>query len=607
MCGIIAYLGNRQVYPILIECLKYLEYRGYDSAGISILQDGYINTIKSVGKLNNLVSKISNENLNVNGTIGIGHNRWATHGNVTIENTHPHISRENNFSLVHNGIIENYKVLRDILEKRGYIFTSQTDTETIVHLVDNIKNTEDVTLDVALQKAIKQIIGAYAIVILNKDEQDTLLVAKNSSPLIIGFNNDYSEYIVASDIKCISQYVTNVIYLEDKHVAKLIKGKSPQIYNPNDELVTPFIEELQLEIQLNDKNGYEHYLLKEIYEQPMSIVNSIRGRINSDTWRIKLGGLYNSYDTLVSAKTFTFIGCGTSFHACLIAEYLFESILRIPCKAVNASEYRYKNPIVQNNEIVIAISQSGETADTLAALKLAKQNEAYTLGICNVTSSSIARATHCGCYIHAGPEVSVASTKAFTSQICILLLIILYIKSDVLLSIELYNIPGKILNVLDTQEKNIRELAHKLYTSEHILFLGRGILYPVALESALKFKELTYIHAEAILTSELKHGPLAMIDENIPIIIFANRCSTYEKTLNSIEEIRSRSGNIFLIKTDSDDDLICDNSISVPNVNEYLLPFVTIVPIQLLAYHIALLRKINIDTPRNIAKSVTVE
>ncbi len=607
MCGIVAYLGNNPVYPILIQCLEYLEYRGYDSIGISILQNNIINTIKTVGKLHNLTTMINEKKLDIQGTVGIGHNRWATHGNITLENTHPHMSNQNHFSLVHNGIIENYKVLKNILETRGYTFTSQTDTETIVHLIDNIQQIENLDFEIAIQKCMKQIIGAYSIILLHRDSPDTLFVAKNSSPLIIGFTNDYSEYIVASDIKCISQYVTNIIYLDDKSVAKLTKGQAPQIYNMNDKLITPFIEELQLEIQINDKHGFEYYLLKEIYEQPMSIVNSIRGRINTNTWNINLGGLYNSHNILCSANTFTFIGCGTSFNACLLAEFLFEAILQIPCKAINASEYRYKKELIKNpNEIVVAISQSGETADTIAAVNLAKNNGIFTLGICNVISSTIARITHCGCYIHAGPEISVASTKAFTSQICIIMLIILYIKSDFLLAIELYNIAGKILNIIDTQERNIKELAKKLYQSEHILFLGRGILYPVALESALKFKELTYIHAEGILTSELKHGPLAMINETIPIIVFANKCSTYNKTLSCIEEIHARGGNVIVIKTIGDDN-IEDDGICVPEVSEYFLPFVSIIPIQLLAYHVALLKHVDIDTPRNIAKSVTVE
>ena len=610
MCGIIAYLGNNNAQQILVKCLEYLEYRGYDSTGICTVFNNELNVYKSVGKISNLKNQL--KGILVPGTIGIGHSRWATHGTISILNAHPHISKGANFGLVHNGIVENFKVLKDYLLKRGYTFDSETDTETIVNLVDDIKESEGVSLQAAIQDALKQIVGAYAMVFIDKSSDDMLIAANKSSSLIIGFNDDYSEYVIASDIKCISMYVKNVIYLKDSQMAVVTKNKPPVILGIDGIACSHvYIETLKKEIDVGDKAGYKYYLLKEIHEQPTSIFNSMRGRIDAGDYKVNLGGIYNSQKTLQHMKRVTFVGCGTSFHACMIGEYIFESILGIPAKAINAAEYR--NRIVQEDEVVVAISQSGETADTLSALKFAKDAGAYTLGICNVTSSSIARTTHCGCYIHAGPEISVASTKAFTSQVVVLLLISMYIsqirryecKKELF---ELVHVCEKIKWIINTQEEKIKALAHKLCKARSMLFLGRGILHPVALESALKMKELTYIHAEGILTSELKHGPLAMIDKKLPIIVFAPQCSTFSKTINNIEEIKSRHGNVIAITTVGTSISGVKHCIEIPETScEFLLPLLTIVPIQLLAYHIALLKNIDIDTPRNIAKSVTVE
>lgn len=618
MCGIVAYIGNKQAYPILIKGLQRLEYRGYDSAGIALI-DGTstssieLNVYKCKGKVIDLHNFAADKNKN--GTIGIGHTRWATHGIPNDENAHPHYSGTKNLVMIHNGIIENYGPLKEELKKRGHVFLSDTDSEVLIHLIEDIKEKENVRLGEAVRIALNQVVGAYAIVILSKDTPNELIAAKKGSPMVIGIGVD--EFFIASDATPIVEYTKNVVYLEDEEIAFIERGKELKIKTIKNKAKTPYIQELELKLEALEKGGYEHFMLKEIFEQPRSIKDSMRGRVSSEKGIVNLGGITEYEQKFINAKRIIFIACGTSWHAALVAEYLFEDLARIPVEVEYASEFRYRNPIVYEDDVVIAISQSGETADTLAAIDLAKSKGATIIGICNVVGSSIARATHAGSYTHAGPEIGVASTKAFTAQITVLTLMALriaFLKGTIsssrfhqLLS-ELEAIPEKIERVLKTNEK-IKYIADIYKNSSNALYLGRGYTFPVALEGALKLKEISYIHAEGYPAAEMKHGPIALIDEEMPVFVIATKGASYEKVVSNIQEVKARKGKIIAIVTEGDTQVkdMADYTIEIPETDEILVPLISVVPLQLLSYHIAVMRGCNVDQPRNLAKSVTVE
>ncbi len=614
MCGIVGYIGNREAYPILMKGLQRLEYRGYDSAGVAMInKKGDLNVYKKKGKVSDLLEFAKQQD--VSGNIGIGHTRWATHGEPNDVNSHPHYSQSKNLVMIHNGIIENYNSIKEGLTKRGHTFLSQTDTEVLIHLIEEIQLHEQCKLSVAVQTALKQVIGAYAIVVLDKNDPDVLVAAKKGSPMVIGIGDD--DFFIASDASPIIEYTKNVVYLEDEQVASLRRGEELKIRNLKDKKITPFIQELTLELESIEKGGYDHFMLKEIYEQPRSVLDSMRGRLNARTGEIKLGGIDEHKKKFEKAKRIIFVACGTSWHACLVAEYLFEEMGRIPVEVEYASEFRYRNPVLYSDDIVIAVSQSGETADTLAAIELAKSKGATVIGVCNVVGSSIARASHGGCYTHAGPEIGVASTKAFTAQITVLTLIALDLAvfrgtltesrfRQLLYEVEA--LPKKIEDVLKLNTQ-LKEIAYTYKDSRNALYLGRGVSFPVALEGALKLKEISYIHAEGYPAAEMKHGPIALIDEEMPVFVIATKGANYEKVVSNIQEVKARKGKVIATVTSGDKEVkqIADFVIEIPETDELLVPIISVIPWQLLSYHIAVMRGCNVDQPRNLAKSVTVE
>ena len=615
MCGIVGYIGNREAFPILIKGLQRLEYRGYDSAGVAIIShEGDLNVYKKKGKVSDLLEYTKTKN--TSGNIGIGHTRWATHGEPNDVNSHPHYSQTKDLVIIHNGIIENYSSIKEGLQKRGHTFLSQTDTEVLIHLIEDIRMHEpSMKLGHAVMAALKQVNGAYAIVVLDKHDPDTLIAAKKGSPMVIGVGND--EYFIASDASPIVEYTKNVVYIEDEHVAIIRRGEELKIRTIRDKEITPYVQELEMELEAIEKGGYDHFMLKEIYEQPRSIFDSMRGRLNSETGHLKMGGIEEHEGKFKNAKRILIIACGTSWHAGMVAEYLFEEYARIPVEVEYASEFRYRNPIIYSDDIVIAISQSGETADTLAAIELAKAKGATIFGVCNVVGSSIARATHAGSYTHAGPEIGVASTKAFTAQVTVLTLMALHvakIKGAIAesryrqLLYEMESIPAKVEEVLKLND-SIKKIAAEYKDATNALYLGRGYSFPVALEGALKLKEISYIHAEGYPAAEMKHGPIALIDEAMPVFVIATKGANYEKVVSNIQEVKARKGRIIAIVTAGDKDVkeMAEHVIEIPETDESLVPLVSVIPWQLLSYHIAVMRGCNVDQPRNLAKSVTVE
>lgn len=614
MCGIVAYVGNKQAYPILIKGLKRLEYRGYDSAGVALINNGTLNVYKKQGKVQDL-ENFANA-FDTNGNIGIGHTRWATHGAPNDENAHPHVSGNKSFAIIHNGIIENYNSLRKELIKRNHEFLSDTDTEVLIHLIEEIHSNANVSLEEAVRLALNEVVGAYAIVILSKDNPNQLIAAKKSSPLVIGVGKE-GDFYVASDASPIVEYTKNVVYLEDEEIAVITKGEDLKIMNIKNEEKTPYIQELEISLEEIEKGGFPHFMLKEIFEQPKSIRDSLRGRISVKDGIVSLGGIRDYEQKILNSKRIIIVACGTSWHAGLVGEYLIEELARIPVEVEYASEFRYRNPIINEDDVVLAISQSGETADTLAALELAKSKGATILGICNVVGSSISRITDAGSYTHAGPEIGVASTKAFTAQVAVLSLMALSLgkkkgtisesRFHQLLS-DLDAIPSKIETLLN-HNNDILELSEKYKDAKNFLYLGRGYNFPVALEGALKLKEISYIHAEGYPAAEMKHGPIALIDENMPVVVIATRKANYEKVVSNIQEVKARNGKIIAVVTEGDKSVkeMADHVIEIPETDEVWDPLLTVVPLQLLSYHIAVLRGCNVDQPRNLAKSVTVE
>ncbi len=612
MCGIVAYIGKKEAYPILIKGLHRLEYRGYDSAGVALL-NGDLNVYKCKGK----VSELENftEGKNKKGTIGIGHTRWATHGEPNDVNAHPHFSESKNMVMIHNGIIENYAPLKEQLKKRGHTFSSDTDTEVLIHLIEDIQQTDKLKLGDAVRVALNQVVGAYAIVVLSKTNPDELIAAKKGSPLVIGIGVD--EFFLASDATPIVEYTKNVVYLEDGEIAFVPRSGELKIKTISNKAVTPYVQELQIQLEALEKGGYEHFMLKEIYEQPRSIKDSMRGRLSAKQGVVNLGGIADYEQKFLNTSRIIFVACGTSWHAALVAEYLFEDLARIPVEVEYASEFRYRNPIIYEDDVVIAISQSGETADTLAAIELAKSKGATIIGVCNVVGSTIARTTHAGSYTHAGPEIGVASTKAFTAQVTVLTLMALriaYRKGAIseshfhqLLS-ELEAIPAKVEKVLKTNDQ-VKYIADIFKDSRNFLYLGRGYSFPVALEGALKLKEISYIHAEGYPAAEMKHGPIALIDQEMPVVVIATKGASYEKVVSNIQEVKARKGKIIAVVTEGDTIVkeLADFTIEIPETDEILVPLISVVPLQLLSYHIAVMRGCNVDQPRNLAKSVTVE
>ncbi len=615
MCGIVGYIGHRDAYPIIIEGLRRLEYRGYDSAGIALYDGTNLNVSKTKGKVTDLECRIEKE-ITTNGTVGIGHTRWATHGIPNDVNAHPHYSNSGNLVIIHNGIIENYESLKKELIKRGYSFTSDTDTEILINLIEDVKQKENVKLGKAVQIALNQVVGAYAIAVFDKNKPDEIVIARLGSPLAIGIGED--EFFIASDATPFLEYTNNAIYLEDGEMAIIRRHKDIKIRKiKDDSLVNPYVQELQLNLEQIEKGGYDHFMLKEIFEQPRAIKDTFRGRLQTDKGIIQMAGVDDNLEKFLNANKIIIIACGTSWHAGLVSEYIFENIARIPVEVEYASEFRYRNPVINENDIVIAISQSGETADTLAAIKLAKSRGAFVFGVCNVVGSSIARETHAGAYTHAGPEIGVASTKAFTTQITVLTLIALKLakakgtisNSDYHRHLsELELIPKKVEKAL-LSDSHIKTIAHIYKDVRNFLYLGRGYNFPVALEGALKLKEISYIHAEGYPAAEMKHGPIALIDENMPIVVIATKKGHYDKIVSNIQEIKSRKGKIIGIVTEGDTIVkeLADHVIEVPDTIESLTPLLTTIPLQLLSYHIAVMLDKNVDQPRNLAKSVTVE
>jgi glucosamine--fructose-6-phosphate aminotransferase (isomerizing) len=612
MCGIVAYIGKRKAYPILIKGLRRLEYRGYDSAGVALINDN-LNVYKCKGKVDDLEKYAAGKDLD--GSIGIGHTRWATHGEPNDVNAHPQFSGSKKIVLIHNGIIENYSPLKEEMKKRGHKFESDTDTEVLVHLIEDIQQRENVDLPEAVRIALNNVIGAYAIVILSQEDPDILIAAKKSSPLVIGVGEE--EFFVASDATPIVEYTKNVVYLEDEEIAVMNRKGKLQIKTIRNKEVDPYIQALQMQLETIEKGGFEHFMLKEIYEQPRSIKDSMRGRVNALEGIVALGGIHEHLQKFQNAKRILIIGCGTSWHAGLVGEYLFEDLARIPVEVEYASEFRYRNPVIYETDIVIAISQSGETADTLAAIELAKSKGATIFGVCNVVGSTIPRTTHGGSYTHAGPEIGVASTKAFTAQVTVLTMMALLLGHrrgtitqshyHEMLS-ELEAVPAKVEKVLKLDDQ-LKYIASIFKDARNFLYLGRSYTFPVALEGALKLKEISYIHAEGYPAAEMKHGPIALIDEEMPIVVIATKGTSYEKVVSNIQEVKARKGKVIAVVTEGDTIVktMADHVIEIPETDEKLVPLVSVVPLQLLAYHIAVMRGCNVDQPRNLAKSVTVE
>lgn len=612
MCGIVGYIGKKDAFPILLKGLKRLEYRGYDSAGIALL-NGELTVYKKAGKVSELEKVTNGQSLNA--TIGIGHTRWATHGEPNDRNAHPHISQSGSLAIIHNGIIENYSSIKAELQKRGYVFHSDTDTEVLINLIEEVRKQDKSSLEDAVRVALNQVVGAYAIAILDRNNPDYLIAARKGSPLVIGIGEE--EFYIASDASPIIEYTKNVVYLDDQEYVCVNRDGSFLIKTLANVVKSPAVQKLEMSLEMIEKGGYEHFMLKEIHEQPKVIEDALRGRMSAKQGWIKLGGLTEYIARIEKAERFLITACGTSWHSGLIGEYLIEDLARVPVEVEYASEFRYRNPIINETDVVIAISQSGETADTLAAIELAKERRALIYGICNVIGSSIPRMSHAGSYTHAGPEIGVASTKAFTAQITILTLIALQIaqqKGTVATSklreilYELENIPRKIEEALKLDEQ-IRELAAIYKDASNFLYLGRGYNFPVALEGALKLKEISYIHAEGYPAAEMKHGPIALIDEEMPVVFLATNQSAYEKIVSNVQEVKARKGKIIAVVNKGDTQIraLADHVIEVPETEEVLSPLITIIPLQLLAYHIAILRGCNVDQPRNLAKSVTVE
>jgi glutamine---fructose-6-phosphate transaminase (isomerizing) len=612
MCGIVAYLGPRQAYPILMKGLHRLEYRGYDSAGLCLVNDD-LKIYKCKGKVTELENYVKDKD--VSGTTGMAHTRWATHGEPSQINAHPHYSRNKGLAIIHNGIIENYASLRSELMNRGYTFLSDTDTEVLIHLIEDIQLNEKCALEEAVRIALNQVIGAYAIVILSKDEPDKIIAARKGSPMVLGIGKD--EYFVASDATPIIEYTNNVVFMNDEEIATIERNKNLKIRTIKNKQKTPYIQKLEMSLSAIEKGGFDHFMLKEIYEQPRSVRDSMRGRLNIDKGIVHLGGIRDYEQKLLNTKRIIITACGTSWHAGLVGEYLIEELARIPVEVEYSSEFRYRNPILSEDDVVIAISQSGETADTLAAIELAKSKGATVLGICNVVGSSIARATHAGVYTHAGPEIGVASTKAFTAQVVILTLLALQIAQDKgtisrsrfhQILTELDTIPQKIEKTLLLNDQ-VMEIARIYKDVRNSLYLGRGYNFPVALEGALKLKEISYIHAEGYPAAEMKHGPIALIDDQMPVVVIATKKGTYEKVISNIQEVKARKGKIIAIINEGDETVrqLADHTIEIPETEEMLVPLIATVPLQLLSYHIAVMRNCNVDQPRNLAKSVTVE
>ncbi|TAK38579.1 MAG: glutamine--fructose-6-phosphate transaminase (isomerizing) [Saprospiraceae bacterium] len=612
MCGIVAYIGKQEAFPILIKGLKRLEYRGYDSAGVALL-NGTLNVYKKKGKVQALFDYANQKELS--GNTGIGHTRWATHGKPSDLNAHPHISGNGRLALVHNGIIENYCLLKKALEKEGHSFKTETDTEVLVHLIEEAQKRNNLPIEEAVREALTQVVGAYAIVVMDKQDPDKLVAARKGSPLVIGIGEE--GFFLASDGTPIVEHTKKVVYLDDEQIALVKRNGEYEIRTIRNEVYTPFVEELTMEISRMEKGGYDYFMLKEIHEQPATIRDAMRGRLNAREGWVRLGGMDDHLEKIKSAERFIILGCGTSWHAGLIAEYLFEELARMPAEVEYASEFRYRHPVITERDVVIAISQSGETADTYAALELAKKNGAFLYGIVNVVGSSIARLTHAGSYIHAGPEIGVASTKAFTAQVTLLTMMALQIghergviQEDYFQKLlnELNSLSSKVEKVLATNDK-IKYIAGEIQHAPNALYLGRGYNFPVALEGALKLKEISYIHAEGYPAAEMKHGPIALIDENMPVIVIATNKSAYDKVVSNIMEVKARKGIVIAIVQEGDQEMskIADYTIEIPEIEEPLTPLLSVIPLQLLSYHIAVLRGCNVDQPRNLAKSVTVE
>lgn len=607
-------MGDKQAYPILLKGLKRLEYRGYDSAGVALQMEDGIRLIKCKGKVSNLEELVAGEELK--GTAGIGHTRWATHGPPNDVNAHPHFSESEELCIIHNGIIENYASLKNELINRGYDFKSDTDTEVLVNLIQEVHKSTGTELFESIRIALNEVVGAYAIVVLNKLKPNELIAAKMGSPLVVGIGEDH-EFFFASDATPIIEYTKNVVYLEDGEIASVSKDNGLRIKTIKNKDITPYIQELEMNLETLELGGYPHFMLKEINEQPKSVLDSMRGRVDLLSGKIVLGGFVEHEQRIRNAERIIIVACGTSWHAGLVAEYLIEDVARVPVEVEYASEFRYRNPVITEKDVVVAISQSGETADTLAAIKMAKEKGALIYGVCNVIGSSIPRETHSGSYTHAGPEIGVASTKAFTAQLTVLTLMALsmgYSRGTISkgklqrILVELEQIPKKLEEVLKTDEQ-VRYIASIYKDARNMLYLGRGVNFPVALEGALKLKEISYIHAEGYPAAEMKHGPIALIDEEMPVIVIATKDSSYEKVVSNIQEVKARGGKIIAIVTEGDTQVkaMADHSIEIPETIDILVPFLSVVPLQLLSYHIAVMRGCNVDQPRNLAKSVTVE
>lgn len=611
MCGIVGYIGHREAWPIIIKGLQRLEYRGYDSAGVALM-NGHLSIYKKAGKVSDLKQSVEGENLG--GTLGMGHTRWATHGEPSDRNSHPHTSGDGRLAIIHNGIIENYSSLKEALLSRGHVFKSDTDTEVLIHLIEDIQLQTGLDIREAVRIALDKVIGAYAIVIMDKDEPDELIAARKGSPMVLGVGE--GEYFIASDASPIIEYTKNVIYLNDNEIA-FIKRDEILIKNIDNTIQIPYVQELELKLEMLEKGGFDHFMLKEIFEQPRSIKDCMRGRIYPDEGYVQLGGIKEYAEKLKNIDRIVIVACGTSWHAGLVGEYLIEEYSRIPVEVEYASEFRYRNPIISEKDIVIAISQSGETADTMAAIELAKSKGATIFGICNVVGASIPRLSHAGVYTHAGPEIGVASTKAFTAQVTVLTLMALYMAQQrgkitqskmVHLLTELDNIPALVEKCLLSND-SIKNISEAFKDASNFLFLGRGSGFPVALEGALKLKEISYIHAEGYPAAEMKHGPIALIDEEMPVVFIATKNSSYEKVISNIQEVKARKGRVIAIVTEGDIVVknMADFTIEIPDADEIFLPLLATIPLQLLSYHIAVLRGCNVDQPRNLAKSVTVE
>jgi len=613
MCGIVAYVGQQEALPIIIKGLKRLEYRGYDSAGVALLDDKGLSIYKKKGKVSELEKHLETSS-NLTSKIGIGHTRWATHGEPNDINAHPHYSSSEKIAIIHNGIIENYEALKKDLQQKGYTFQSDTDTEVFIKFIEDIQINNHCSLEEALRLALHKVIGAYAIVLINKEEPDTLIAARKGSPLVIGVGED--EYFLASDATPIIEYTNKVIYLDDYEIA-VIRNNRLQVKTIENVETSPYINQLEMQLEAIEKGGYEHFMLKEIFEQPKSIADCLRGRLDAKSGRLVLGGLRDYMNKFQNAERIIITACGTSWHAGLVAEYLFEEFARVPVEVEYASEFRYRNPVLSEKDFIIAISQSGETADTLAAIELAKSKGATIFGVCNVVGSSIPRATHAGSYTHAGPEIGVASTKAFTAQISVLAMMALKLGYQrgtlpenryIQLLHELEAIPSKVEKALLSNDA-IKYIAGEYKDVRNALYLGRGYNFPVALEGALKLKEISYIHAEGYPAAEMKHGPIALIDEEMPVVFIATQDSSYEKVVSNIQEVKARKGKVIAVVTEGDTQVkaMADHVIEIPATHEAFSPLVAVVPLQLLSYHIAVMRGCNVDQPRNLAKSVTVE